>query len=92
MASWRPSFSALNYDFLFLEVSKGAKQSSTTPDPRYHWESDTLPVRHHKREPSPFKAGDHKAHLKRRALRHNKIKTEKTHKRSTKEVTPWNGQ
>ena len=26
-------------------------QSSTTPDPRYQWESNKLTVRHHKREP-----------------------------------------
>ena len=26
-------------------------QSSTTPDPRYQWESDNFTIRHHKREP-----------------------------------------
>ena len=41
---------------------------------------------------SPFSAGDHKAHINRRAQRHNKHKTEQKHKRSTKEVPPWNGQ
>ena len=40
----------------------------------------------------PFPAGDHRAHINRRAQRHSKRKTEKTHKRSTKEVPPWNGQ
>ena len=35
-------------------------------------------------EVSPFPAGDHKAHIKRRAQRHNKHKTEQKHKRSTK--------
>ena len=41
-----------------------------------------------------FPAGDHKAHMNRRAQRHSKQKTEKkhTHKISTKEVQPWNGQ
>ena len=34
-------------------------------------------------EVSPFPAGDHKAHINRRAQRHSKHKTEK-HKRSTK--------
>ena len=37
-------------------------------------------------------AGDHKAHINRRAQRHSKHKTEQKHKRSTKEVPPWNGQ
>ena len=27
-------------------------QSSTTPDPGYQWESNTLTIRHHKREPN----------------------------------------
>ena len=43
-------------------------------------------------EVSPFPAGDHKAHINRRTQRHSKHKTEKTHKRSTKGVSPWNGQ
>ena len=31
-------------------------QSSTTPDPGYQWESNNVPIRHHKREPrgQPF--------------------------------------
>ena len=41
---------------------------------------------------SPFPAGDHKAQINRRAQRHSKHKTEPKHKRSTKEVPPWNGQ
>ena len=44
------------------------------------------------REVSPFPAGDHKAHINRHAQRHSKHKTEQKHKRSTKEVPPWNGQ
>ena len=43
-------------------------------------------------EVSPFPAGDHKAHINRRAQRHSKHKIEKKHKISTKEVPPWNGQ
>ena len=45
-------------------------------------------------EVSPFPAGDHKAHINRRAQRHSKHKTEKKQKfkRSTKEVPHWNGQ
>ena len=43
-------------------------------------------------EVSPFPAGDHKAQINRRAQRHSKHKTEQKHKRSMKEVLPWNGQ
>ena len=43
-------------------------------------------------EVSPFPAGDHKAHLNRRAQRNSKHKTDQKHERSTKEVLPWNGQ
>ena len=43
-------------------------------------------------EVSPFLAGYHKARINRRAQRHSKHKTEQKHKRSTKEVPPWNGQ
>ena len=69
-------------------------QSSTTPDPGYQWESDKLTVdtTNESKEVSPFPAGDHKVHIKRRAQRHRKHKTEQKHKRSTKEVPPWNGQ
>ena len=44
------------------------------------------------REASPFPTGDHKAHINRRTQRHSKHKTEKKHKRYTKQVPPWNGQ
>ena len=69
-------------------------QSSTTPDPGYQWESDKLTVdtTNESQEVSLFPAGDHKAHINRRAQRHSKHKTEQKHKRSTKEVPPWNGQ
>ena len=43
-------------------------------------------------EVSPFPAGDYKAQINRPAQTHNKHKTEKKHKGSTKEVPPWNGQ
>ena len=63
-------------------------QSSTTPDPGYQWESDTLTVdtTNESQEVSPFPAGDHKAHINRRAqnianTRQNK--NIKDHKRST---------
>ena len=59
-------------------------QSSTTPDPGYQWEGDNFTLRIHKRElkVNPFPAGDHKASINRRALKHNKNKTE-LHKRCT---------
>ena len=44
-------------------------QSSTTPDPGHQRESNKPRVRHHNEslEVSPFPAGDHKAHINRRA-------------------------
>ena len=73
----------------------GLDKLSTAPDSGYQKESDTLTVIHHKRGQavSPFPAGDYKTRINRRAQRHNKHKTEKTHKHvATKEVPPWNGQ
>ena len=65
-----------------------------TSDPGYQWESDkhTVDTTNESQEVSPFPAGDHKAHINRRAQRHSKHKTEQNHKRSTKVVPPWNGQ
>ena len=42
-------------------------------------------------EISLFPAGNHKTQINRRAQRHNNTR-QKKHKRSTKEVPPWNGQ
>ena len=42
-------------------------------------------------EVSPFPAGDHTAHINRRAQRHRNLR-QKKHKRSTKEIPPYNGQ
>ena len=77
-----------------IKYDQESIQSSTTPDPGYQWESDKLTVdtTNESQEVSPFPAGDHKAHINRRAQRHSKHKTEQKHKRSTKEVPPWNGQ
>ena len=60
---------------------------STTPDPEYQWESDklTADTTEESQEVSPFPAGDHKAHINKRAQRHSKHKTEQKHKGSTKE-------
>ena len=82
-----------------LRVSKGAKiRNRYNPVP--HLTQDTngqvtnsqLDTTNESQEVSPFPAGDHKAHVNRRTQRHSKHKTEKKHKRSTKEVPPWNGQ
>ena len=81
------------------KVSKGAKIKN-----RYnqvpHLTQDTngkvinlqLDMTNESQEVSPFPAGDHEAHINRRVQRHSKHKTEQKHKRSTKEVPPWNGQ
>ena len=82
-----------------VEVSKGAKIRN-----RYnqvpHLTQDTngkvtkLIVRHHKREPrgQPFPSRWPQRTYNRRTQRHSKHLTEKKHKRSAKEVPPWNGQ
>ena len=80
---------------IFFKVSKGAKISNQVP----HLTQDTngkvtnsADTTNKSQEVSPFPAGDHKAHINRCAQRHSKHKTEQKHKRSTKEVPPWNGQ
>ena len=66
-----------------LKVSKSAKiidQYNQVPHLTQdtNGESDKLTVRHHNesQEVSPFPAGDHKAHINRRAQRHSKHKME----------------
>ena len=93
--AWTPHYNVID----FKQRKQGCKdqestQSSTTPDPGYQWESDKLTVdtTNENQEVSPFPAGDHKAHINRRAQRHSKHKTEQKHKRSTKEVPCWKGQ
>ena len=86
----------------FLEtakVSKGAKIRNQynqvphlTPDTNGKVTNSQLDTTKESQEISPLQAGDHKAHINRRAQRHSKHKTEQKHKRSTKEVPPWNGQ
>ena len=82
-----------------MEVSKGAKIWSRynqvphlTQDTNGNVTNSQLDTTNESQEVSPFPAGDHKAHLNRRTQRHSKHKTEQKHKRSTKEVPPWNGQ
>ena len=85
-----------------LKVSKGAKirnrynqVTHLTQDTNGKVTNSQLDTTNESQEVSPFPAGDHKAHIHRRAQRHSKHKTAKQkHKRSTKEVhvPPWNGQ
>ena len=84
-------------EFINVQSKQGCKdqesiQSSTTPDPGYQWESNTLTVdaTNESQGVSPFPAGDHKAQINKRVQKHSKHKTEKKHKRSTEEVPPWN--
>ena len=81
-----------------VKVSKGAKIRNRynqvphlTQDTNGKVTNSKLDTTSESRTVSPFPAGDHKAHINRHAQRHSKHKTEK-HKRSTKEVPPWNGQ
>ena len=64
----------INGNFCYKKSKSGCKdqesiQLSTTPDPGYQWESDKLTVdtTNESQEVSPFPAGDHKAHINRRA-------------------------
>ena len=83
----------------YTKVSKGAKIRNRynqvphlTQDTNGKVTNTQLDTTNESQEVSPFLAGDHKAHINRRAQRHSKHKTEQKHKRSTKEVPPWNGQ
>ena len=83
----------------FIKVSKGAKIRNRynqvphmTQDTNGKVTNSQLYNTNESQEVSPFPAGDHKAQINRRAQRHSKHKTEQKHKRSTKEVPPWNGQ
>ena len=80
------------------KISKGAKIRNRynqvphlTKDTNGEVTNSQLDTTIESQEVSPFPAGDHKAHINRRAQRYSKHKTEQKHKRSTKEVPPWNG-
>ena len=69
-------------------VSKGArirnrynKVPHLTQDTNGKVTNSQLDTTNESQEVSPFPAGDHKAHINRRAQRHSKHKTEKKHKR-----------
>ena len=89
---------SLLHGYLY-KVSKGAKIRNRynqvpqlTQDTNGKVTNSQLDTTNESQEASPFPAGDHKSQLNRRAQRHCKHKTEqKKHKRSTKEVPPWNG-
>ena len=71
----------VHYPLNIIKVSKGAKIRNQVP----HLTQDTngkvtnsqLDTTNESQEVSPFSAGDHKAHIDRRAQRHSKHKTEK---------------
>ena len=102
----RHNFLKSFFCFVFLKllkpickVSKGAKirnRYNKVPDLTQNTNgkvtNSQLDTTNESQEVSPFPAGDHKAHINRRYQRHSKHKTEQKHKRSTKEVPPWNGQ
>ena len=78
-------------DLVSLKVSKGAKIRNRynqvphlTQDTNGKATNSQLDNTNESQEASPFPAGDHKAHINRRAQRHSKHKTEQKHKRSTK--------
>ena len=80
-----------------LKVRKMAKTRKrynqvTYPTQDTTWESyqNAINITNKSQEVSPFQAGFHKAAMNRRESMRN-TRHEK-HKRSTKEVSPWNGQ
>ena len=99
----KPCFSTTMHNKIFTQaeiraiVSKDAKIRNRcnqvphlTQDTNGKVTNSQLDTTNESQEVSPFPAGDHKAHINRRAQRHSKHKTEQKHKRSTKEVPPWN--
>ena len=85
--------------YMRLKVSKRPKIKNRynqvphlTQDTNRKVTNSQLDTTNESQEVSPFSAGDHKAHINRRAQRRIKHKTEQKHKRSTKEVPPWNAQ
>ena len=74
-----------NKGMITLKVSKGAKIRSgynqvphLTKDTKGKVTNSQLDTTNESQEVSPFPAGDHKAHINRRAQMHSKRKTEKT--------------
>ena len=97
MSRW--VYGILSNDTFSNKVSKSVKirnrynqVSHLTQDTNGKVTNSQLDTINESQEVSPFPAGDHNAHINRRAQRHSENKTEQKHKRSTKEVPPWNGQ
>ena len=74
---------------MLIEVSKGAKIRNRykqvphlTQNTNGKVTNSQLDTTNKSQVVSPFPAGDHKAHINRRAQRHSKHKTEQKHKRS----------
>ena len=72
---------------LFIKVSKGAKIRNRinqvphlTQDTNGKVTNSQIDTTNESQEVSPFPAGDHKAHINRRAQKHSKHKTEQKHK------------
>ena len=68
----------------YLKVSRGAKirnrynqEPHLTTNTNEKVTNSKLDTTNESQEVSPFPAGDHKAHINRRAQRHSKYKTEK---------------
>ena len=82
-------------DCIYTELCKGAKIRNRynqvpqlTQDIYGKVTNSQYDTTNESKEVSPFPAGDHKAHINRRTQRHSNHKTEKKHKRPTKEVPP----
>ena len=82
-----------------FKVSKGAKIRNRynqvphlTQDTNGKVTNSQLDTTNESQEVSPFPAGDHKAHINRRTQGIANARQKKKHKRSTKEVPPWNDQ
>ena len=95
----KSNFSVKTLYAFAIKVSKGAKirnQYNQVPHPTQDTNgkvtNSQLDTTNESQEVSPFPAGDHNAQLNRRTQRPSKHKTEQKHKRSTKEVRPWNRQ
>ena len=96
---YTPFIIICSFTLRLIRVSKGAKIRSRynqvphlTQDTNGKVTNSQLDTTNESQEVNPFPAGDRKAHINRHAQRHSKHKTEQKHKRSTKEVPPWNGQ
>ena len=66
--------------YIIIKVSKSAKIRNRYNQVPHLTQDTNGKVTNKAKEVSPFPAGDHKAHINRRAQRHSKHKTEKTHK------------